>query len=51
MCGKSGEASDDPTMLQAIPKNSAVGSSASNGRAERAVQTFEKMMQELQVSS
>ena len=42
-CGKSGEASDDPTMLQAIPENSAVGASASNGRAERAVQTFEDL--------
>ena len=42
-CGKSGEASDDPIMLQAIPENSAVGASASNGRAERAVQTFEDL--------
>ena len=30
-------------MLQAIPENSAVGASASNGRAERAVQTFEDL--------
>ena len=36
---KAGEASDDPTMLQTT-ENSAVGASASNGRAERAVQTF-----------
>ena len=40
-CGKSGEARDDPSMLQAISENGAVGASASNGRAERAVQTFE----------
>ena len=42
--GKSGEARSDEPIEQAVPENSAVGKSASNGKAERAVQQVEDML-------
>ena len=44
--GKTGESCDpdDPLVMQAVPEHSAVGASPSNGRAERAVQTFEDLL-------
>ena len=42
-CENSGEASDDPRLLQTIPRTASWALSTSNGRTERAVRTFEDL--------
>ena len=42
--GKTGEALPNAEIEQMVPENSAVGESASNGKAERALQQVEDML-------